>query len=67
MIIDTNSISQVAQTVTAVQTSFNWPALAAAALWIRADLYKGADWIMSHGGIGYLLLKLVWNPPAVPK
>ena len=61
--IDTNSINQAAQTVTALQTSFNWPALAAAALWVRADLAKAGEWIMAHGGIGYLLLKLVWNPP----
>ena len=67
MNLDTNQVAQVAQTVAAVQTSFNWPAIAAGALWVRSDLAKAADYIIGHGGIGWMLIKLLWNPPATPK
>ncbi len=62
--IDTNSISEAAQALNAVQTQFNWPALCAGLLWLRADLVACAEWVIGHGGIGFLLKKLWWNPPA---
>jgi hypothetical protein len=63
-IVDTNQVAQVAQTVTAIQTQFNWPALMTGALWLRSDLAKVADYIESRGGIGWMIRKLIWNPPA---
>ncbi len=62
--IDTNSISAAAQAVNSVQTQINWQALVAGALWLRADLVSCSEWIIGHGGLGYLLKKLWWNPPS---
>jgi hypothetical protein len=64
MNIDTNTVYQAAQAVNAVQTSFNWPAIAAAALWVRADLYKLSEYVISHGGVWMIAKKLWFNPPA---
>jgi hypothetical protein len=61
--LDTNQVTQVAQTVTAIQTQFNWPAIAPGALWLRADLAKAADYAIAHGGVVKMAIKVFWNPP----
>lgn len=64
--IDTNQIQQAAQDVAAVKNTVatNWPAICAGALWLRTELKNFSEYVIGHGGIGFMLLKLIWNPPA---
>jgi hypothetical protein len=70
--IDTNQVQQAADVARDIsaQVKTNWPAISAAAFiaareiinfnrWVR----NLAEFIMGHGGIWYLLIKLWWNPP----
>jgi len=70
--IDTNTIAQTAQAAALAKSSLQpyLPALAIAAAWAGRELKNFNFWlvdtsefIMKHGGIGYLLWKLIWNPP----
>jgi len=65
--MDTNSITQIAQTATAVQTSFNWPAIAAAALWVRGDIKNVSEYCRSQGGILWMIATMFYNPAALVK
>lgn len=69
--LDTNSISQAGEVVTAVkaQVTANWPAICAAAVIVARELknlngwaVRVAEYIISHGGLGKIVCKLVWNP-----
>lgn len=71
--LDTNQINQVAQNVATVkeQLSPYLPALAVAAAWAGRELrnfnnyiFELGEYAIAHGGIGMLLKKLIWNPPA---
>lgn len=71
--IDTNQINQVFDTAQDVhaQVQTNWLAICAGVVWVRAELKNVnswcrnvAEWTIGHGGIGWLLIKLIWNPPA---
>lgn len=73
--IDTNQINQAVDAARDIhaQVATNWPAICAGAVWIRAELKNVsawtrsvADWTIGHGGIGWLLIKLLWNPPTKP-
>ena len=73
MIIDTNQIQQAAEAAQAVaaEVKTNWPAISAAAFIIARELgnlnrwlVNVAEFIIKHGGIGWLIWKLVWNPPS---
>jgi hypothetical protein len=71
--LDTNQINQVIadghQLTGAVQA--NWPAICAASVVVARELRNFnlwclgvAEFVISHGGIGMLVKKLLWNPPA---
>jgi hypothetical protein len=70
---DTNSINQgvaVAQDA-AAQVKANWPAICLAGGIIVREICKVNGWleyvcgkIIAHGGIGLIIKKLLWNPPA---
>jgi len=62
---DTNAIHQAVQNAVEIkqQVSANWPAICAGALWLRTELKNVSEYIIGHGGLGWLLLKLIWNPP----
>jgi len=71
--IDTNLINQTGEVVKAAheQLSANWPAICAAAVLIARELKNFNAWlagvagfVIQHGGLGCLLWKLLWNPPA---
>lgn len=70
--IDTNVIIQATQDVAVVKTTVaaNWPAICAAALWIRTELkafntwaVRLAEYCIAHGGLISFLGKIFWNPP----
>ena len=71
--IDTNVIPQVAANVAIVheQLAPYLPALAVAAGWAGREIANFNRWLASvatfviaHGGIGKILMKLIWNPEA---
>ena len=71
--IDTNSITQAAQTVAEAKTQFSpyLPTLAIAFGWagrelrnFNAWLFLASEYVIGHGGIVMILKKLIWNPPA---
>ncbi len=71
--LDTNLINSAGDVVTAAkaQWSVNGPALALAAALIARELRNFnlwvvgvAEFVIRHGGIGWLIWKLIWNPPA---
>jgi hypothetical protein len=75
MIPDTNMVNQVAGDALAVkaQVQANWTAIAIAAAWLGREIRNFNLWlesvvskVISHGGIGWLIYKLVWNPPTKP-
>lgn len=70
--MDTNQFNQ--GIVVAQQVQANWPMICAAAVivsrelrnfnvWLKAVM----EWVISHGGFGWILWKLVWNPPVKPE
>lgn len=70
--IDTNQIQQLGDTAQAVKNELQpyLPALAIAAAWLGREIRNFNIWVRSilefiitHGGIGYLFWKLIWNPP----
>lgn len=63
--IDTNQIQQAASDVAAIksQVAANWPAICAGALWLRTELKNFSEYVISHGGLGWMFCKLFWNPP----
>jgi hypothetical protein len=70
--LDTNTVQQVAQVGQEVagQVKANWPAISAGAFIIAREigrfnawLRNVAEFVISHGGIGWLIWKLIWNPP----
>jgi hypothetical protein len=70
---DTNQVQQAFDTAAAIHSQLSpyVPALAIAAGWagreirnFNAWLLAVSEYIIGHGGIGYILLKLFWNPPA---
>jgi hypothetical protein len=66
--VNTNDPQQLLDHAIAIkqQVETNWPAICAAALWLRTEIRNVAEYIIGHGGIGMLLLKLFWNPPWNP-
>ena len=71
--IDTNQVQQAAQVVAEAKSQFApyVPALAVAAAWAGRELKNFNAWcagvaqyVIAHGGIGWLIWKLLWNPPA---
>ena len=74
--MDTNQINQMGENIQAVrdQVQLNWPAICAAVIWIRAELKSlnawakaVAEWVIGHGGVGWILCKLIWNRPTGQK
>ena len=74
--IDTNQIDQAVDTAKAVaaEVKTNWPAISALMFILARELKNFNQWlvnvaefIIKHGGIGWLFLKLIWNPPNEPK
>jgi hypothetical protein len=70
--IDTNQIQQIADTALAVkQQAVNWwPTLAPLAYIVgrevrafNAWLFTVAEFVITHGGVGLIIKKLLWNPP----
>ena len=63
--MSTNDLNQVIDNVAVVKTQVatNWPAICAGALWLRTELKNVSEYIIGHGGLGWLLFKLIWNPP----
>lgn len=68
--VDTNQVQQAVDTAKAVasQVQANWPAISAVAFiaareitnfnrWVRSI----AEFVIAHGGIGKIAVKLVWN------
>lgn len=73
--IDTNAINQVGDLVQSAkaQWSVNGPALAMGAALVAREISRFndwcknvAEWIIGHGGIGWIVCKLIWNPPQTP-
>lgn len=73
--IDTNQIQRAGEVVAAVksQVQSNWPAISAVAFIVAREITNFNRWarnvaefIISHGGIGWLLWKLIYNPPSPP-
>jgi len=73
--IDTNQVAQVISTATTVhaQLSPYLPAAAVAAAWAGREirnfnlwLFDLCEYFIAHGGIGWWLWKIVWNPPQSP-
>jgi hypothetical protein len=71
--IDTNQLNEVAQNAAVIksQLAANWPAICAAALWVRTELknfnhwfFDFAEYSIAHGGIGMFIKKFFWNPGA---
>ena len=71
--IDTNQIQQAGEAAQAVAAELktNWPAISLALALAARELGNFNRWVVNvlefvirHGGIGWLLCKLVWNPPA---
>jgi hypothetical protein len=69
--LDTNSIPQAAAVVTEVKAQLSpyLPALAVAAGWAGRELrnfnawcFQAAEYVISHGGFGMIVKKLIWNP-----
>ena len=70
--IDTNTISQANDTALAAKAVAQqwWPTLCAVAVIVARELrnfnvwlVSVADYVISHGGIGLIIKKLLWNPP----
>jgi hypothetical protein len=70
---DTNQVQQAAQAVqdVASQVKANWPAISAAAFIVAREIGRFNAWVrnlaefvIGHGGIGWLIWKLIWNPSA---
>lgn len=68
--IDTNQVIQAGQVVQTAKQEISpyLPALAVGAAWAGRELNRFAAWsagaaekIMAHGGIGKILVKLIWN------
>lgn len=68
--LDPNQITELGQTAQVIKTQLNpWlPALAIAAGWAGRELNRactsaksGAEWLLSHGGLLKLIVKLFWN------
>ena len=66
--IDTNQINQAVAMAADVkaQVATNWPAICAGALWLRTELKNVSEYIISHGGLGMIIKKLLWNPGVPP-
>lgn len=73
--IDTNAIAQVFRDSAAVkdQVTVAWPTICAVAVIVARELgrfnawaVQVAEFVIAHGGLGYLIRKLLWNPPAAP-
>ena len=69
---DLNQVAAVAQDLHA-QAVTNWPAICAFAALAGRELrnlnlwcQNVAEWVIRHGGIAYLICKLIWNRPAKP-
>jgi hypothetical protein len=70
MMIDTNTIQQAgdaAQQIVA-QVKINWPAISIAGVWLGREignfnrwLVNASEFVIRHGGVGSILVKLVWN------
>ena len=73
--IDTNSIAQANQTAEAAKAVVTqwWPTLCLLTALAARELKNFNVWVVNvlefvikHGGIGWLAWKLIWNPPAPP-
>ena len=45
----------------------NWPVITVAAAWLareRLNILAFGSWLAASGGIGMIVKKLLWNPPA---
>lgn len=71
-IIDTNQLNQAFDAAKDIhaQVQMNWVGISAAAVLIRTELQNFntwcrdvADWTIGHGGVGWIIRKLIWNPP----
>ena len=70
--LDTNQIAQVSQDVATVKAQLSpyLPALAVAAAWAGREIknfnawcFNVASFVISHGGVGMLIKKFIYNPP----
>jgi len=71
--MDTNNFQHAIDTAVTfkAQISPYLPALAVASGWAGREianfnrwLKNVIEWMIGHGGIGWLIWKLIWNPPA---
>lgn len=71
--INTNQVEQAADVAKAIhaQVQMNWPAISAAAFIVAREvgnfnrwLRGAAEFVIAHGGIVSIGVKLIWNPPA---
>ena len=74
MNIDTNSINQTINDVVMVKTQLSpyIPALVVVAAWLGREIRNFNQWltdvltyIESRGGLGMIIVKLLWNPSAL--
>ena len=71
--IDTNQINQAGAVIVAAKSQWEvvQPMLVPIAYIVAREISafnawakNVAEWVMGHGGIGYLAWKLIWNPAA---
>lgn len=71
--IDTNQIQQAGEVASAVQAQVkaNWPMICLVAAFLVREVCKVNGWleyvcgkIIAHGGLGWIVKKLLWNPKA---